>query len=326
MADTKISNLTEDTAPTGGNLFPEVDDTTGTPVTKYIKGRRFVEMGEKNYKVSVTVSSNDLIVALKNLAGNNFSATDPLVVKIGDTWRTVEAALSITIVDGTNWMSAGSPGTGGLATGWFPYLVWDSNSSVVAITIARIPYARLVSDFSATTTNEKHCYNYANFTTTDDVVNIGYFEATLSLVATSYLWTVPTFTGANLVNRPTFSTRPLSWTLGFTGFSANPTTTSAEYVVREDTVRVWYKQNALGTSNATGFTITGLPFSSPAAIIGLIPSGFGANNSANITLPRIDIGANNTLTLYGTTPDNPASWTASGTKGIYAFDASFKLR
>ncbi len=38
MADQKITQLTEDTAPTSDNYFVEVDDVAGTPVTKFVKG------------------------------------------------------------------------------------------------------------------------------------------------------------------------------------------------------------------------------------------------------------------------------------------------
>ncbi len=165
-----------------------------------------------NGKLQVTVSSNDLIVAIKTNAGTDPSASDPVYVKIGDTIRSVTAATSITLADGTNWMNLGGSELGTIEQDLFAYLVWDSNSSVVAITHSRIPYGNVVSDFSATTTNEKYLAGYSGFTTTDQLEVIGRFAATLSLSGTGHLWTVPTFTASNLIQKTIYTTRKLAWT------------------------------------------------------------------------------------------------------------------
>jgi hypothetical protein len=222
---------------------------------------------ETEYKITPTVASNDLIVTLTHADGTTPSASRPLWVKIGSTWRPIVASTSITIADGVNWFNAGSVELGTQLVGYFPYLVWDSNSSVVALTLARIPYARLVSDFSATTTNEKHCFNYANFTTTDEVVNIGYFEATLSLAGTSHLWTVPTFTNANLIQTPIDSTRLLTLTVStaagnLTAGAGAPTTVSDTAVYRVRGRQVFIKHNVIVTDKGTasGFLKVAHPF------------------------------------------------------------------
>ena len=260
----------------------------------------FARRNMLDYKLSVTVVSNDLVVALLHADGTTPSTDDPLIFKIGNDWRMISGALSITIADGTNWAAAGSPEVGGQLTGWFPYLVWDSNSSVVALTIARIPYARLVSDFSATTTNVFHAYNYANFTTTDDVINIGYFEATLSLVATSYLWTVPTFTGANLVHRPTFESRRLTFTPIFTNLTVGDGTLSASYTATNRGMTLNHLLFTFGsTSSISGSVSFTMPFVAiTAAAIPKNPVVAFKDAGVGFFLGGLSIGASNQLVTY----------------------------
>lgn len=264
------------------------------------------------YKLSVTVSASDLIVALKHLDDSDPSSTAPLYFRIGSSIRAVTAALSITIADGTNWFNAGAAELGTLAVPYFVYAVWDSNSSVVALSIARIPYGRLVSDFSATTTNEKHLYNYANFTSTDDVVNIGYFEAILSLTGTSHLWTVPTFTSSNLRHEPTFVSQYMTWTPGHTGYSTPPTTNNSyTYVVNQREVRLYYLDGTGSTSSLTTYTATA-PFSPSVTAHGLLAQT--VDNSASSTTPgRVFVSSGaSTMTFHTNTATG--AWTASGQK------------
>ena len=211
----------------------EID--TGTE-SKWISGDNLAKTinGMSEYIISVTVSGNDLIVALKNKNGDDPSATSPIHLKIGSSTRSVTAALSRTLADGTNWFNSGSAALGTKEIDYFAYVVWDSNSSAVGLSFARIPNARLVSDFSSTTTNEKYCAGYSDFTSTDEVMNIGRFAATLSLSGTSHLWTTPTATNVNLIQHPIFTTRSLTWagvvTSG-TGAPTNPTSTTGTYII-----------------------------------------------------------------------------------------------
>lgn len=171
-----------------------------------------------NGKISVSVASNNLMVAIKTLAGTDPSSSDPVYVRINGTVRSITAALSRTLAAATNWMNLGSAELATKEVDLFPYLVWDSNSSAVGLTFARIPFAALVSDFNSTSTNEKYCAGYSDFTSTDDVVNIGRFAATLSAGA-GYTWTVPTFTNVNLKQSPTFESRWLNYAPQFSGLS-----------------------------------------------------------------------------------------------------------
>lgn len=229
------------------------------------------------YKFSVTVVSNDLVVTLQHSDGTNPTSTRPLYFRIGGVWRAVTTTTTITIADGTNWFNSGSVALGTLLVGYFPYVVWDSNSSVVALSIARIPFGRLVSDFSTTTTNEKHLYNFTNFTSTDPVANIGYFEATLSLTGTGHLWTVPTFTNANLIFEPTEETRWLTWTPVYSASGSltytSVTSTIARYKISN--AKLDYVLKSTGTLGGTASTQIEFTMPFEAAVAGNPPGGFG---------------------------------------------------
>lgn len=234
----------------------------------------YAQLMTNRYRIVVTVSADDLIVSLKHEDGTTDPSADyPLYFKIGNVLRAVTAATSITIVDGTNWFDSGAPRFGGVVRPYFVYLVWDSNSSIVALSISPIPYGALVSDFSATTTNEKHLYNYANFTSTDDVINIGYFEATLSLVATSYLWTVPTFTSYNLKHQRTERSNIVTWTPIWTNLTITSATVTARYQI--DGRRIWREVDVVfGASTAiSGGVQYSLPFS---------PNGYGTTSANGV--------------------------------------------
>jgi len=215
-----------------------------------------------NGKLSV-LDSAGITVAVKTLAGTDPSSSDPVYIRIGDTVRSITSSLSRSLADGTNWFNAGSAELATKEVDYFTYLVWDSNSSAVGLTFARIPGANLVSDFSSTTTNEKYCAGYSDFTSTDEVEVIGRFAATLSAGA-GYTWTVPTFTAANLIQRPIYETRWLTCVPVITGGTA-PTYTAQflnRYKITGDIL-----QGTYSWSNSSGGT-----------------AGSGANN-INITLP-----------------------------------------
>jgi len=226
-----------------------------------IKTNTFLGGIVKNNKIVPSVSANDLILSLKTLAGTDPSASDPVYVKIGDAVRAVTAALSVTKADATNWANLGSAEFATNETDLFPYLVWNTNLTPDAVDIfwSRIPYGRLYSDFSGTTTNEKYAaINATAPAATDECINIGRFCATLSAGA-GYTWTVPTFTNANLIQEPTPETRWLDWVPTPTGFSVNPTTLVSRYRVIQNTITLFYRSTGNGTSNATTFTLS-LPF------------------------------------------------------------------
>lgn len=159
-----------------------------------------------NGKIVVTDAAG-ITVAIKTLAGTDPSATDPVYVRIGNTVRTISAALSVSKADGTNWCNAGSAELATKEIDYFAYLGYNTTDGVV-IGFSRYPGANSYDDFSVTTTNEKYCAisTTTNAAATDYYEVIGRFAATLSGGA-GYTWSVPTFTAKNLIQRPIYENR-----------------------------------------------------------------------------------------------------------------------
>ena len=103
-----------------------------------------------------------------------------------------------------------------------------------------------------------------------------------------------------------------SWTPGFTGFSADPTVT-ANYLLLGKLCFINIYTSADGTSNTTGFTITGLPFTAAGITGAIMYCGSADDNS----IPSTCFGSvsGTTLTLYYGASVTAASWTNSGNKG-----------
>lgn len=203
-----------------------------------------------NGKISVTDAAG-ITVAIKTLAGTDPSATDPVYVRIGDTVRTISAALSVAKSDGTNWMNAGSSELATKEIDYFVYLGYNATDGVV-IGFSRI-VANSYGEFSATTTNEKYAAisTITNAASTDYYEVIGRFAATLSAGA-GYTWSVPTYTAINLIQRPIYETRLLSYTIA-TSASAGTWGTQVGQAGAYKVVgsRVFYTAYNSGTTSGT---------------------------------------------------------------------------
>ena len=206
-----------------------------------------------NGKISVTDTGSGLTVAIKTLAGTDPSATDPVYCRIGDTVRTISAALSVTKADGTNWCNAGSSELATKEIDYFVYLGYNATDGVV-IGFSRYPGANSYDDFSATTTNEKYCAisTITTASATDYYEIVGRFAATLSAGA-GYTWSVPTFTAKNLIQRPIFATRWLGWQPAYSASGSmtwtSVSTTKALYKIIND--KMLYCLTAVGTTGGT---------------------------------------------------------------------------
>lgn len=171
-----------------------------------------------NGKIVPSVASNNLTVALKTLSGDDPSATNPIYVRIGDTVHSITGALSITANAGANYLNMGSAMMATNEIDLFVYLAYGSISEEIELGFSRLPCARVAGHFSKTSTDECYCTNIAydlggaggNCNSTDAVVNIGRFAATLS-AGPGYTWSVPTFTSSNLIQRPIYETRWLDY-------------------------------------------------------------------------------------------------------------------
>jgi hypothetical protein len=218
------------------------------------------------------VAANDLTVALKGLDGNDASTTNPIKVRIGDVERTITAALSVTKNDGTNWFNSGGTELAAKEIDYFVYLGYNATDGVT-IGFSRISYAAIYSDFSATTTNERYCAisTITNAAAGDNYVVIGRFAASLSATAT-FNWSVPTFTTANLIQRPIFDTRWLSWlptyTMNASATFASVTTSMAIYKISLNQCSVYIDVNGTVGVNSNGTLIN---ISPPIQIFSTVP-------------------------------------------------------
>jgi len=278
--------------------------------TNFVPPRGFLING----KIVPSVASDNLTVAIKGLDGNDPSATNPVYCRIGDTIRSITAALSVTKDAGTNWCNAGAAELATQEIDYFVYLGYNATDGVV-IGFSRIPGASEYDDFSSTTTNEKYCAisTIANAAAGDDYELIGRFAATLSAGA-GYTWSVPTFTNKNLIQRPIYETRWLDWVPAGTG-SGSMTISSLSIL----SARYKIKNRSLLINLSTDFT-----------------TGGTASNTVNHTMPisainqacaiggfigdPVVVGGMHYIqaaSLYSKKIDN-SNWTLGASENVYA--------
>lgn len=316
----KISAYTEDTTPDreayviiaigGANYKVKIQN-----ITTLMGGP---QGSGDNYEITTSVATNDLTVALKTLAGADPSAADPIKVRIGNTVQTITAALSTTKNDGTNWCNAGGSELATKDVDFFVYLIQETGANAgTKIGFSRIPSARVMSDFVNTNTDEKYIAgSWTNFNATDEVENIGRFNATLSATAT-FQWSLPAT--SIIISRPIFETRWLIWAPTVVGFNPDPTF-FARYQLTMDTMKInfWH---AAGTSDTTTYTLT-MPFivKNVANNFQYFTIGYVTNNSVTVG-PGNGFGTpnSNLLNLYPGVLSS--AWTAANNKnaGFQAF-------
>ena len=257
---------------------------------------------ETHYKITPTVVSNDLVLTITHADGTTPSACRPLWFLIGNTWRACTAALSVTKVDGTNWANLGSAELGTKEQDLFPYAIWNTNLSggTVDVLWSRIPYGRLYSDFSGTTTNENYAaINATAPAATDECAPLGRFAATLSLSGTSHVWTVPTYTNVNLVQQPINKTRVLTFTSVITAQSGTPTSTTVNSATyqrqgRRIKVLVDVTLTTVGTATQSVFATApvsgnGVGFGQETASTGYtVAMGFGVAGANIMSMRKYD--------------------------------------
>lgn len=249
-----------------------------------------------NGKIVPSVASNNLTLAIKTLAGTDPSATDPVGIRIGDTIRVITSALSVICAAGTNWSAAGSAELATLEHDRSVYLGYNATDGVL-IAHSRIPYATLYSDFSTTNTDEKYAaIGHAGDTTPGahncvagtPFVNIGRFPATLSAGA-GHTWTLPTLTGANLIQRPCYEGRRLSWTPALAAGSGTFTSASAtgNYMMRDDGMDVEITVTITTNGTAAVYVRLTAPFT-PPVLLALVGKETNVTGKM-VTVQSIDI-------------------------------------
>jgi len=276
VADKKITELDAYTPVIKTDVVPIVDVTTSTTkkvsIASFWSGLTPPRGFLINGKIVPSVASNNLTVALKGLDGNDPSATNPVYVRIGDTIRSITAALSVTCNAGTNWFNNGATGHATYSRDYFVYLGYNATDGVV-IGFSTIPYAEKYSQFSATSTDDKYCAisTITNAAATDAYENIGRFSATLS-AGDGYTWSVPTFDTSNLIQRPIRYTQAMTFvfTISTSGVSIN--SQSGQFILNDRHCYVTHDFNITNTGTKGNLVwnlpITGLPLSSQYDSIG----------------------------------------------------------
>ena len=105
-----------------------------------------------------------------------------------------------------------------------------------------------------------------------------------------------------------------NWTPGYTGFSVNPVATEVSFRVTGNTIFINFWTATPGTSNATTFTITGLPVA-PVTGHNFVWSSANDNGAVLTAAGRLTIAAGNTTATIRTNMATGA-WTNANSKSV----------
>jgi hypothetical protein len=328
--DFDLSQLTEATAWSDDDLLYIMRDISTTPVDRKIKPstlKKVLRYASSRYVITPSVSSNNLTVAIKDMSGNDPSASNPLLFRVGNTDYSLEAATSVTKNAGTNWCNAGSSELKTLEVDYFVYAIGETGASAgLKFGFSRIPYATTMNDFVNTAANEKYIAgNWTNFNATDAVVNIGRFNA-INSGSASYNWSIPAT--SVIINYPITETRWLNWLPTWANLTVGNATQVAIYKIAYDRLSVkldlvWGNSTSIaGTVTSTlPFTVTNTATAAafPLGICNLLDSGtasyYGSvdTNGTGGTSIRIRcINASGTYaTLVAINATTPHTWATS---------------
>lgn len=211
MADQFITDLAAATGISLTDLLPLEQGVGGTPITRKASYDLLLDMAwQYRHVITPVVATNNLTVSIKDQAGADASASNPISFRVGNTRYDLAASASFTKGAGTNWCNLGSAELVAKATDLFMYAIGETGASAgLKFGFSRIPYARTMADFVNTTTSEKYIAgNWTNFNATDPVANIGRFRAQLSAAA-AYNWSIAS---SVVVNYPIYESDWLAYT------------------------------------------------------------------------------------------------------------------
>lgn len=224
------------------------------------------------------------------------------------------------IIAYVNDLAAGGVAIADASDGWVDFPVIPTYVSSTSIKFAGVDYTGTIQKgdkLYIDQSGNKYFYITAVTFSTDTTVTVtGGSDYTVA--------------NATIVN-PQFSKQatpqgfPLqhNWTPGFTGFSVNPTVSSAKFSMVGGFVHLFYRQNGNGTSNSTSFTMTGLPVSplldDDSTGTKPIPA---FDNGGYVSPAYAQITAGSGI-IFLKTLGSPTSWTASGSKGIFGLMTSY---
>ena len=327
--DEKITQIVSTQTIDDTDLWLTVHNLATTPITKGKTGSLFKTwlkayfdtlypisgpqgFGD-NYVITPSISTNNLVVAVKTLAGADPSASALMAFRIGNAKRILTSALTLTVTAGSSIFNLGAIEFAGLKNQLFVYMGWRAVSSTLFLGLSRIAHGATYADFSATSTNEFYlAYTGSAPASTDEVVCIGRIDVQNSGTA-SYNWSLPG--GAYVVNRPIYETDWLTYAPIQSGFSAAPTATNYQYKMFGRCILWEHAQGTSGVSSATTFTQS-LPFTCATSTNSVFPGVMGTtvdNGVLQGTPGRIFVlSGSNSLTLNKDTAGT--GWSATGGK------------
>ncbi len=265
------------------NSWSAVQTFTSPLITNWAINFNAPEGFMVNGKIVPSVASGNLTLTLTGTSAT-LSATNPCYVMIGGVTRTITADIVVTANSGTLYLNAWSAELATKEIDYFPYCQWNTTTSAVNLLASRLPYAGTMADFNNSNTNEKWAIGIINYNSTNAVVNIWRFAATLSAGA-GYTWSIPAT--SVIINSPIYETRwldivpTLTWT-GTTAPSGVPTA-KYKYKVAWDSVFIDYA--------AYNFT----PWVAITALVATLPF----NASAWLWKHTTQVSTNNDLNLTG---------------------------
>jgi hypothetical protein len=138
----------------------------------------------------------------------------------------------------------------------------------------------------------------------------------------------PTFDQISGINDPALLTGLTTgnFMATLTGFLGTAPTATVYYSLIDNVVTVATAAVFVGgTSNATGFTMTGVPsLIQPPTVLQSVPLWYAQNNSTAAVMPFVQINQANPIWTFGQS-STLNFWTASGGKGIQGFSFSYLL-
>lgn len=306
-----------------GNIFKNTDyiiveqNPGGTPETVYFPLADFIDnmRVRQIYQISRTISGNNLVIAIKDAEGNDATADKPLYFNNQGATNKLTGALSLTVNAGADVFGYGTTSFANLVEELFVYVGKRASDSSIFVAASRIPYARVWSEFSATTTNERYAaYSGSAPGANDQVQNIGRINI-MNSGTPSFNWYLPA--GPITLNFPVFLTSWLDWNPTHVGFSVAPSGSVYRYRLDWMTAELFVRQTANGTSNAANFTIS-LPMTA-RTITNMAWGGAGLafDNGVVLSGPaalRVITAATVLEVLDDWT--GSASWTTSGGKRL----------
>ncbi|MGA1048132.1 MAG: hypothetical protein ACO3UU_08980, partial [Minisyncoccia bacterium] len=288
--------------------------------------------------IRVTVASNNLTVAISTSSSSQVdpTASNPVYVWIGGTLRSITSVLSCNSNAGFNLCNSGSSELVNREIDYFVYIGNRTSDNTLFLGFSRIPYARVITDFSDTANNDKYVrFGDGSFnpsSTIGAITNIGRFAATLS-AGPSHNWSVPAFTNANLIQEPVYETRWLSATLAPYGSGGSLGTFAQDsngyrYKLKNDICSFQINGRVTNKGSWSGDVRITIPISAKTLLQDFYyASGWVANNTNPATTSRggIKLGATNYMTVISNIYNAVLQWSAVANSDSYWVGGEYEI-